>query len=419
MLILYRIVLRLSYRCIMLLVLSFLYTVSLSTMTQVDAARLPHSSRSDCPSVITRHLGKAYFAATITVHAGGPTCISRLPDGIILTVGGGTAPQIPHQGRSVFRISGAGIDYPGGINIIVSASPVGGTVPELLPLHEDAIVQLPRGAVLRRYDPASNTFIPIPSGHLRQWALYKVIRNNVPLTVPSVPPPEPTVLPATGSALLTHLNDALRELGELGGEILLIGSTIRGKAWKTRRRRIALVAVCIGGPALLVAGGVIGLHLYDQAAAPTGFGTLVGQGPHVSAMVASGPPTSLVIARLGIDTPVIPLDSTSGAWQLPSYSAGYLQEGTWPGQNGNFAVTAHDDRDGNVFQHLDAVHYGDVVQLHVGVHIYRYTVVALHSVPPTDTQVLRPTRGATLTLVTCTPFLVDTERLIVRGQLAP
>jgi len=316
----------------------------------------------------------------------------------------------------VFRISGAGINYPGGINIIVSASPISDNAPELLPLREDAIVLLPRGVALRRYDPTSDTFIPVPNRHLRQWALYKVIRNNVPLTVPSVPLPEPTVLPATGSDLLTHLNDALRELE---GGLLLIGGTICGKARKTQRRRIALIAACITGPALLVAGGAIGLHLYEQTATPTGFGTLAGQGPHAIAMITSGPPTRLVIARLGVDTPVIPLDSTSGAWQLPSYSAGYLQEGIWPGQNGNFAVAAHDDQDGNVFQHLDAVRYGDVVQLYVGMHIYRYTVVALRIVPPTDTQVLRPTRGATLTLITCTPFLVDTKRLLVRGQLAP
>jgi len=32
-------------------------------------------------------------------------------------------------------------------------------------------------------------------------------------------------------------------------------------------------------------------------------------------------------------------------------------------------------------------------------------------------DVLRPTRGATLTLITCTPYLVDTDRLVARAEL--
>ena len=39
--------------------------------------------------------------------------------------------------------------------------------------------------------------------------------------------------------------------------------------------------------------------------------------------------------------------------------------------------------------------------------------------PATRTDVVRPTHGATLTLITCTPYLIDTQRLVVRARLLP
>jgi len=46
-----------------------------------------------------------------------------------------------------------------------------------------------------------------------------------------------------------------------------------------------------------------------------------------------------------------------------------------------------------------------------------YAVTGLGVVPATAVSVTRPTSGATLTLITCTPYGVDTDRLVARARL--
>src|SRR5436853_24442 len=79
----------------------------------------------------------------------------------------------------------------------------------------------------------------------------------------------------------------------------------------------------------------------------------------------------------------------------------------------------HDDRDGAVLRRLGDLRRGDVVWVYAGTHPYRYAVSALRIVPATRTDVVRPTPGAILTLITCTPYLIDTQRLVVRARLLP
>jgi sortase A len=98
---------------------------------------------------------------------------------------------------------------------------------------------------------------------------------------------------------------------------------------------------------------------------------------------------------------------------VPAYAAGYLTIVA----SDNLVVTGHDDQDGAVFRRLGEVVAGDVVQVFAKGRTYRYAVDALRTVPPTQTVVLRATSSATLTLITCTPYLVDSNRLVVRAHL--
>jgi sortase A len=116
---------------------------------------------------------------------------------------------------------------------------------------------------------------------------------------------------------------------------------------------------------------------------------------------------------------VVPLGIAGRQWQVPAYAAGYLSGGAWPGHAGNAVITGHDDRDGAVFRRLGDLRRGDVVWVYAGAHPYRYAVSALRIVPATRTDVVRPTHGAILTLITCTPYLIDTQRLLVRARLLP
>src|SRR5205085_3250738 len=99
--------------------------------------------------------------------------------------------------------------------------------------------------------------------------------------------------------------------------------------------------------------------------------------------------------------------------------AGFLSGGARPGRAGNEVITGHDDRDGAVFRRLGDLRRGDVVRVYAGAHPYRYAVSALRVVPATRTDLERPTHGALLTLITCTPYLIDTQRLVVRARLLP
>ena len=80
-------------------------------------------------------------------------------------------------------------------------------------------------------------------------------------------------------------------------------------------------------------------------------------------------------------------------------------------------MTGHDDRDGAVFRRLGELRPGDVVQVFTAGRSYRYSVFALGAVPATLTDLLRATRGSILTLITCTPYLIDDQRLVARARL--
>ncbi len=403
---------------------------SLVLAAPVSAARAGAPGGRDCPPVVGAPVGLPAHGGTVTVHPGIPrTCIVRLPGGVVLRADGDTAAPYttarPH-GRAIFRISGVGLDPPG-VNIVVSRSDSdAANGPETLPyLAADARIILPPGAVLVRFDPVSGRFVPVPGGHLRQAGdtLYKIIRRGAsPVPLPA-PPVRPTTLPATGGSplsVLLILAAAVLVAGLwLGHGALPLGRRGRRMTAHGAARRPRGLALGAGG-VLLVAAWVLFYAAAQTRPAPRAFGTLADTGAAPPRQAgASGPPTRLVIPRLGIDTPVIALGIAGGMWQVPAYAAGYLAGSAWPGRSGNEAISGHDDRDGAVFRQLGDVRPHDMVLVYAGHRAYRYTVTALRVVPATRVDVLRPTRGATLTLITCFPYLIDTERLVVRAQILP
>ena len=73
-----------------------------------------------------------------------------------------------------------------------------------------------------------------------------------------------------------------------------------------------------------------------------------------------------------------------------------------------------------LFLDIDQLAVGDVFYIHVLGEVLAYKVDAIHTVLPTDTSLLQIEDGKDLvTLVTCTPFGVNTHRLLVRGQRVP
>lgn len=73
-----------------------------------------------------------------------------------------------------------------------------------------------------------------------------------------------------------------------------------------------------------------------------------------------------------------------------------------------------------LFSDIDQLAVGDVFYIHVLGDTLAYKVDAVHTVLPTDTSRLQIEDGKDyVTLVTCTPFGINTHRLLVRGYRVP
>lgn len=73
-----------------------------------------------------------------------------------------------------------------------------------------------------------------------------------------------------------------------------------------------------------------------------------------------------------------------------------------------------------LFSDIDQLEKGDAFYIHVLGDTLAYEVDSINTVVPTDTSLLQIEEGKDLvTLVTCTPFGVNTHRLLVRGHRVP
>lgn len=102
---------------------------------------------------------------------------------------------------------------------------------------------------------------------------------------------------------------------------------------------------------------------------------------------------------------------------------GHLQSTTLPvGGEGTHAVlTGHTGLAGKrLFTDLTELETGDVFYLHVLGQVLAYQVERIDVVEPTDTSLLVVQPGRDLvTLVTCTPYGINTHRLLIQGSLIP
>ena len=84
-------------------------------------------------------------------------------------------------------------------------------------------------------------------------------------------------------------------------------------------------------------------------------------------------------------------------------------------------LTGHSGVAGNkLFSDIDKLSAGDVFYLRILNQTLAYEVTEINMVLPHETELLAPVAGADLcTLVTCTPYGVNTHRLLVRGSRIP
>lgn len=131
------------------------------------------------------------------------------------------------------------------------------------------------------------------------------------------------------------------------------------------------------------------------------------------------PPTRIVIPAIGVDAPVVPVGiDASGRIGAADSAAGHFSFSKYPGEQGNSIITGHVDTKGEVFRWLHKLEPEDEVRLFAGDKEYVYIVVDKRIVDPSDKSPLADTPDATLTLITCYPYGIDTQRLIVTARLS-
>ena len=91
------------------------------------------------------------------------------------------------------------------------------------------------------------------------------------------------------------------------------------------------------------------------------------------------------------------------------------------GESTHAVLSAHSGlASSKLFSDIDQLAVGDMFYIHVLGEVLAYKVDAINTVLPTDTSLLQIEDGEDqVTLVTCTPFGVNTHRLLVRGCRVP
>ncbi len=125
-------------------------------------------------------------------------------------------------------------------------------------------------------------------------------------------------------------------------------------------------------------------------------------------------PTRIVIPSLDVDAPIV----GGVTWEDLKKGVGHLPGSANPGERGNMYLAAHNDIFGEIFRYLDKLELGDEFFVYSGDQAHRYVITSKRVIEPTDVSVMYPTTEPIATLQTCYPYLVDTHRLVVVGELA-
>lgn len=142
--------------------------------------------------------------------------------------------------------------------------------------------------------------------------------------------------------------------------------------------------------------------------------------PMVQSLASIPVPTSapnqairIQIPALEVDAPVVQGDG----WEQLKKGVGQNIGSANPGQNGNVVLSAHNDVYGELFRFLDKLQPGDQVIVYTQQRQYTYVVDRTAIVEPTAVEVMAPTENPTVTLISCYPYLINKQRIVVFARL--
>jgi sortase A len=115
------------------------------------------------------------------------------------------------------------------------------------------------------------------------------------------------------------------------------------------------------------------------------------------------------IPALNVDAPIVQGDG----WEQLKKGVGQHLGSPNPGSVGNLVLSAHNDVYGEIFRHLDQLKPGDEILVFTQQRQYTYIVSGTQIVEPTQVEVMAATSDPTATLISCYPYLKDTQRIVV------
>lgn len=119
------------------------------------------------------------------------------------------------------------------------------------------------------------------------------------------------------------------------------------------------------------------------------------------------------IPAINVDAPIVQGDG----WEQLKKGVGQHIGTADPGDDGNMVLSAHNDIFGEIFRDLDQLKPGDQIIIHTNQRSYTYIISGYKIVEPTQTEVMEATSQPKVTLISCYPYLVDDERIVVSARL--
>ncbi|HMN60748.1 MAG TPA: class D sortase [Anaerolinea sp.] len=123
--------------------------------------------------------------------------------------------------------------------------------------------------------------------------------------------------------------------------------------------------------------------------------------------------TRIQIPAIGVDAPVVQGDG----WEQLKKGVGQHVGTPNPGDKGNIVLSAHNDVFGEIFRDLDRLKPGDEIILSTSQQAYVYVVRQQQIVEPTQVEVMAPSQTPLVTLISCYPYMVDNQRIVVSAEL--
>jgi len=125
-------------------------------------------------------------------------------------------------------------------------------------------------------------------------------------------------------------------------------------------------------------------------------------------------PRVIEIPAIGVNAPIVP-----GVydWEQLKRGVGHYTDSALPGEVGNMVLAAHNDIYGEIFRDLNKLSPGDEFTVSTGARTYTYVVTEIEIVEPTEVDVMQPTDYASATLISCYPYRINTQRIVVFADL--